>query len=110
MPDRPSLWWSYDSEDNSFSALPAGPFLLPAICIALCVSAFGAIKSWSNRPENVVSRDLLNSYEYQRMRRRYFELIDKKLENGGLSLQDHHELEQLKHPYWIQSGTWSYWP
>lgn len=108
MSDRPSLWWAYDAEDNSFSALPAGPLLLPALLIAICVNVAGALHSWANRPERLVSKKLLGSHKYQRMKHRYYELIDKKLDDGGLSLQEHHELEQLKRPYWIKSGTWSY--
>ena len=108
MADRPSLWWSYNAEDNSFSALPAGPLLLPALFIAVCVNAVGALSAWANRPERIISNDLLRSRDYQRMRERYYELIDKRLENGELELHEHHELEQLKRPYWIKSGTWTY--
>lgn len=108
MSDRPSLWWAYDAEDNSFSALPAGPLLLPALLIAVCVNAIGIVHSWANRPERVVSHGLLNSNEYQRKKRRYYELINKRLDNGELELHEHHELEKLKRPYWIKSGTWTY--
>jgi len=108
MSDRPSLWWAYDAEDNSFSALPAGPLLLPALFVAVCVSIIGAIHSTFNRPDRLISRELLNSNEYQRKKQRYHELVSKRLDNGELELHEHHELERLKRPYWIKSGTWTY--
>lgn len=110
MSDRPTLWWAYDAEDQSFSALPAGPLLLPALFISLCIGAYSSLRQWTGRPENVLGHDFVNSVEYQQMKRRYYELIHKKIENGSLELHEEQELQQLKRPYWIKSGTWSYYP
>jgi len=110
MPDRPSLWWAYDEEDQSFSALPAGPMLVPALFIAALAFGFDRLKTWASQPDNVLGRDFTSTPEYQSMRKRYFELINKKHYGPGLETHEQYELEQLKRPYWIQSGTWSYYP
>lgn len=108
MADRPSLWWTYDPDNQSFGALPPGPLLLPAILIAAFVGLCGAFTSSLNQPERVLPRDLVNSADYQRRKKRYYELIDKKVWGEGLTLGEHTELEELKRPWWIESGTWSY--
>jgi hypothetical protein len=108
MADRPSLWWTYDPDNQSFGALPPGPLLLPAILIASFVALCGALTDSLNQPERVLPRDLVNSPDYQRRKKRYYELIDKKVWGEGLTLGEHTELEKLKRPWWIESGTWSY--
>jgi hypothetical protein len=108
MADRPSIWWTYDPDNQSFGALPPGPLLLPAVFIAAFVGIAGAIRDSLNQPERVLPRELVNSNDYQRKKQRYYELIDKKVYGEGLTLGEHTELEQLKRPWWIESGTWSY--
>jgi hypothetical protein len=108
MSNQPSLWWSYDTENQSFGALPAGPFLLPAVFIAVFVGLASSLKDRANHPERVLPQSIASSAEYQQNKRRYYELIQKKVWQDGLTIAEQHELDQLKRPWWVESGTWSY--
>lgn len=108
MSNQPSLWWTYDPDNQSFGALPPGPFLLPAVFIAVFVGLISSIGRSVNKPENVLPANIVNSDDYQRKKQRYYELIDKKVWGEGLTLGEHTELEELRRPWWVESGTWSY--
>lgn len=108
MADHPSIWWTYDPDSRSFGALPPGPLLLPAVFIAVFIGIASSISNSLNQPERVLPRELVNSLDYQRKKRRYYELIDQKVYGEGLTLKEHAELEELRRPWWIESGTWCY--
>jgi hypothetical protein len=73
MTKGPNLWWSYDGE-GSFSALPPGPFLLPAVAIAL-LFGFVRLFNWE-RP--LTARDALGSIidspEYKQAKQEFLQL------------------------------------
>lgn len=108
MNQQPSLWWAYDTESQSFSALPPGPLLLPAIFIAAFVALYSHLRDRSEHPENVLPPEIISSDDYQRKKQRYYDLIHKKVWGDGLTVVEHYELEELKQPWWVESGTWTY--
>lgn len=108
MSNQPSIWWTYDPDNQSFGALPPGPLLLPAVFIAVFIGLCSSIKNSLNKPEHILPRSIIESDDYQRKKQRYYELIHQKVWGDGLTLGEHAELEQLKRPWWVETGTWSY--
>jgi hypothetical protein len=84
--------WAYDS-DGELGAIPASPFLLPAIIIYWTLSLFGAGKPTCNFPptETIPSR-LLADY-----RRRYHELEAITMVRP-LTVGEELELYNIKYP------------
>jgi hypothetical protein len=108
MQDKPTLWWSYDAENSSFTALPPGPLLFPAFIVAVIIYCFESLKDRQNRPRKALGKSFVESTEYKKMKNRCFELLEKKHNGEGLQLHEQVELDRLKRPWWISSGTWSY--
>ena len=108
MNDKPSLWWAYDEQSNSFSALPAGPFLLPALLAASVAVVCQKFRRNAVNPKNLISQSIYNSPEYQHAKQRYYYLINKKATENGLSIQEEAELWRLKTPWWANGGQWIY--
>lgn len=105
-----NILYAYDSEKGSFSALPASPWLLPAIGIFALLAFYN-----HNRQSKVrvldespnIDMKLFNEY-----RIRYKELLDKKyaLVNGGLTIEESIELQGLIRPPWAEPGElWTYY-
>jgi hypothetical protein len=108
-----NLWWSYDADNGSFAALPAGPALLPAIGIFSVFSVYRAIKDATTPKKGNLSHSFANSSYYQNAKKRQDELIQKKIDGilgkgPGLSLGEHTELTNLEHPSWTGGGSWSF--
>ena len=98
-----NLWWAYDSEEKSFSTLPAGPFLIPALLIS------GAAVLWRscfNRRHTIetIAGELVNNGYWRQKRIRYDELVQRQVDtNNNLELNEMYELKQLsrylRNPY-----------
>lgn len=94
MSNQPvNLWWVYDPEDRSFSTLPTGPFLVPAIIIAAIVSLFTGKRRRRTLADNAGS--LAHSPEWQEKYKRYNELVQKKL-NSDLELHEIAEFDRIQ--------------
>jgi hypothetical protein len=102
-----NLWWSYDSESSSFSALPASPMLLPALAIMglLSIFGFGRVRIGSNADK---LGEFGKSEQYKKDCNRYQELRRKWIANGELCGEEYHEMVQLKHPKWNNHKHWEY--
>lgn len=92
----PNLWWSYNAEDNQFSPLPAGPFLVPALIIATIASLFGQGQVPVQDFE-ANAGSLVDSPEWQARRLRYEELAERYLTDyDGMSWPEIAEYKRLK--------------
>jgi hypothetical protein len=108
-----TLWWSYDPDNNSFAALPAGPLLLPSLGVFALIAARQAIKqAWAGKSPGP-GMTLANSSLYAEMRERHDYLVNKKVaaiadSGDGLTLGEQAELTRLQHPSWAKGGSWSF--
>jgi hypothetical protein len=94
MGNGPNLWWVYDSNDRSFSALPPGPMLVPALFIMALAVLFGSPR---RRTFKHNAGRLAETPEWQSKHARYQELVKMSVaSNGNLPLKDLTELEQLE--------------
>lgn len=91
----PGLWWVYDSEQNSFSTLPPGPFLVPGLLIMGFAVLWQSIFNKSHTFETIAGQLISDNY-WQDSRRRYNELVQKSTAtDNNLSLVEYEELRQL---------------
>lgn len=109
-----NLWWAYDGESGSFSTLPAGPMLLPALGIFAFVAIAKALKSNGLTPKSAIGNAMYNSDLYQKDKARFNYLINKKIQAAkegveGLSLAELNELENLRYPSWNGGRPWHNW-
>lgn len=75
---RANLWWAYDPEDASFSALPASPLLIPAMLIFGLVAIGKQVFS----PTRLITEGhgaIGKTPKYQRHCKRWRELMETKL-------------------------------
>lgn len=94
MGNGPNLWWVYDSNDRSFSALPPGPMLVPALFFMALAVLFGNPKRRTFKDN---AGKLARTPEWQSNYARYQELVKMSVaSNGNLGLRDLAELEQLE--------------
>jgi hypothetical protein len=92
----PNLWWAYDGESGSFSTLPTGPFLLPAIAIVLAATIFRSLFSGATTAKEVAGH-LSKTKEWQSKYQRYQQLVATFVENNGdISIAETYELDQLE--------------
>lgn len=95
MSNGPNLWWVYNAEDQSFSTLPTGPFLVPALLIMGVLSLFGVGRQRVVTVEELAG-PLTKDPAWQRKRKRYQELIDKSVATGhNLEYFEYKELHEL---------------
>lgn len=96
MTPGPNLWWVYDSEERSFSTLPTGPFLVPALFIC------GIIVLWRNlfdRQHTIetIAGGLAHTDHWKIKQRRYHELIEISVAtNNDLTFAERHEYNELE--------------
>lgn len=102
-----NIFYAYDSQTGSFSALPASPWLLPAMGAFALLAAYQKCKLSKacvigEAPEiNPIIRDIYT--------KRYKELIHKKHWGGGLEFNESIELQKIQHPPWAEPGEiWTY--
>jgi hypothetical protein len=96
MSNNPNLWWVYDNDNKSFSTLPTGPFLLPAIAVILIASAFKQLFIGAATAESVAGR-LSRTKNWQTKYKRYQKLVSNAVKNNGdISVAERYELDQLK--------------
>lgn len=111
MSREPNLWWSYDSESGGFSALPPGPFLLPAIVIALVVACFQSFRTEKRVTARQSLGSIVDSPAYQQAKREHARLEAIFIECNRLGNEmDVYELMRYRH---LQQIKWvpgiDYW-
>ena len=109
-----NLWWSFDAESRSFSALPAGPALLPALGLYALIGAIQAVKN-VNWFESKPSRAFRNLEFYKQDELRYHSLLQKRLDfiNGQGEDWDYYDFKEFKNlqfPAWNQGKPWDWSP
>lgn len=96
MSKGPNLWWVYDSNDRSFSALPTGPLLVPALIIAGLAAIWGSCFGREHTTESIAG-DLVKTEYWQAKRKRQLELIQRSVDtNNNLELHERYELQQIQ--------------
>lgn len=74
MSREPNLWWSYDPESGGFSALPPGPFLLPALLLALLLSLFRLFRFEKKESARDILGAVVDTAAYKQAKQEYLEL------------------------------------
>lgn len=93
---QPMLWWVLDEQTDSFSTLPTGPFLVPALII------YGLIllaRSTCYRQVTVktIAGSLSDTTYWKQKKRRYDELVQKSAAtDNNLSYYEMTELKKLE--------------
>lgn len=90
----PNLWWVFDSEDQSFSTLPTGPFLAPALIIALAIALYRSI-AVKEQTFTTIAGYMAETEHWQQHKKRYDELVHKFVYKE-LSYTEGHELNKLE--------------
>jgi hypothetical protein len=93
----PNLWWVYDDEGGSFSTLPTGPFLVPALIICGIAALFGAGRTKVATYESKAG-DLVNTPEWQAANKRHWKLFRKWADGfpDGISYAERCEMDRLE--------------
>jgi len=108
-----NLWWSFDPDDGSFAALPAGPALLPALGVFAIIAAVQAFRGRNQSAEKILGHGFVSSDYYREAKSRQDALIQKRVDHAmgegeGLTLAEHNELRTLQHPAWNNGNRWSF--
>jgi hypothetical protein len=100
--------WSYDAQTGSFSALPASPWLLPALgLICLAPIAEKMLEEAAKKPEPI--SDAFDPVAYQKNKQLYHELIHKQASSVGLTQHEEMQLLNVMRPPWATGGElWTY--
>lgn len=102
-----NIFYSYDSQTGSFSALPASPWLLPAMGAFALLAAYQKYKL--SQPSIIGVAPCINPIIRDIYSKRYGELINKKHWGGGLTFEESIELRNIQYPPWAEPGEiWSY--
>ena len=107
-----NLWWSFDPDSRSFSALPPGPALLPALGIFALIGAIQAVRNidWLESKPSRAFRDL---EFYKQDESRYHALLQKRIDfikgrGEDWDFRDFNEFNKLKYPAWNQGKSWNW--
>jgi hypothetical protein len=92
----PNLWWVYDTDEKSFSTLPTGPFLVPALFICGLSVVW---RSFFDRQYTIetIAGGLTDTDYWQAKHARYREIVKRSVDtNNNLELHERHELKELE--------------
>jgi hypothetical protein len=102
-----NIFYAYDSQTGSFSALPASPWLLPAMGAFALLAAYQKYKL--SRPSIIGEAPEISPVIRDIYGKRYRELIHKKHWQGGLDFRESIELQNIQNPPWAEPGeVWTY--
>jgi hypothetical protein len=100
--------WSYDAETGSFSALPASPWLLPALgllCLAPIAQKIAEEAAKDPKPVNAKFDPIV----YLENKQLYHELVNKQASPVGLTQHEEMQLLSIMRPPWATGGElWTY--
>lgn len=105
-----NIWWAYDEEKSSFSALPASPLLLPALGIFFLFAIFDKMAEDSRskkilKPAHEMNIDRALHQEYKEKYYKMLEIMRKR----PLTEDENSEMYQLVHPPWADGyEVWTY--
>lgn len=96
MSQQSNLWWSYNPDENSFQALPAGPFFLPALVLLAAASVLSRVFRRSTSREKIVG--LVSSTDYYKEKAERFNVLgEKRLNSETLTPAEWREYHELQH-------------
>ena len=91
----PTLWWLYDPEQGSFSTLPPGPFLVPAL-IVFGLAALVTGKPFRRACFHDRAGELQNTSTWKKRHERYLTLQDRYINDiDGMPFHELVEYKQL---------------
>jgi hypothetical protein len=105
-----NIWWAYDEDNGSFSALPASPLLLPALGLFFLLAAFDKMRSKDNGGKMTGRADKVLNYGplFEQNKARFNELL-AIMRRRQLNEDESAELYQIQHPPWAEPGEiWTY--
>jgi hypothetical protein len=92
----PNLWWVYDTDEKSFSTLPTGPFLVPALLICGLSVLWRSCFDRQHTIETIAG-SLTDTAYWQAKHKRYMELVYLSAEtDNNLEMHERHELNKLQ--------------
>ena len=92
-----NLWWAYEAESGTFSPLPPGPFLLPALIIAITHHLIRSSLSKRRSIDGLADANLKSNPAWIEKRERYRYLVNTSVSPGHeLTLADLKEMRELK--------------
>jgi hypothetical protein len=96
MNQGPNLWWVYDTDEKSFSTLPTGPFLVPALFICGLSVLWRSCFDRRHTIETIAG-ELVNSAYWQAKYKRYREIVKRSVDtDNNLELHERYELRELE--------------
>jgi len=92
----PNLWWLFDPDSESFSTLPTGPFMVPALILCLFLYLSKAILEREHTYRSIAG-PIAETEEWKRKKERYDELVAAFVaSNGNIELHERTELNRLE--------------
>lgn len=93
---QPNLWWVFDSETKSFSTLPVGPVLTPAILLC-CILYISKLILRSEPSYESRAGALASTQEWKEKRDRFYHLIQRRVDtNNDLTVKEMIEYRELE--------------
>jgi len=105
-----NLWWAYDEDNSSFSALPASPLLLPALGLFFLLAVFDRMAE-NDRGKKILkpaSEMRVDRTLYDSNKKRYREMLEI-LKVRQFNEDEDSEMYRIEHPPWSEPGeVWTY--
>ena len=96
MSSGPNLWWIFDSENDSFTTLPTGPFMVPALFLCAFLYFTKAIVAREHTIESIAG-DLVHNDYWKAQKQRYDYLVIKSTRSSeSLQMHEYAELKRLE--------------
>lgn len=100
--------WAYDSETGSFSALPASPWLLPALGL-LCLAPIAQKIAEEAQKDVQPTGNSFDPVLYLEYKQTYHDLVRKQFSADGLTMQEEMQMISVMNPPWAEPGeVWTY--
>ena len=105
-----NIWWAYDEDNGSFSALPASPLLLPALGLFFLMAVFDKMSNGENAGKVTGSANRVLEYGplFEQNKARFNQLL-AIMRRRELNEDETAELYKIQHPPWAEPGeVWTY--
>lgn len=100
--------WAYSVENGSISALPASPWLLPALGLICLAPLVAKIVEQAERAPKPLPEDF-DPIMFNNYREVYRDLMHKKQSGIELSMEERLTLQNISNPPWASPGeVWTY--
>lgn len=100
--------WAYDSETGGFSALPASPWLLPALGLLCLAPIAQRIVEEGQKDPKPAGKDF-DPVLYLEYKLTYRSLVQKQFSCQGLTTEEEMQMISIMNPPWAEPGeVWTY--